>query len=422
LNRVKARAQLDFAARQLSTMADLHAKQLETLATEMAAVEKAKRQLARRKKTEAQAIDENFEMQIGAQQITLQQAIDNIAKLYTKDENERGCHVIESVRKVREIHNHITDFLTRKRRELDFITQRRQGTSSELREKIQALEACKREKEIENEIAQSAAQSAAQLQEIERRMKARNERILQKSSEENSRIEAQIQTLENEMVEETSQFSGQISQLQGDLQDINRDTRTERDRIEAEFDARKERINREHEVAVERMNKRIANAKEQINELLTKSGTEKAALIQKNWDELERKSQEFSAHYAADCGRKESMNRTISELSQKESDAEQKLFSPTIRPADQKRIEVLLEKIQSMADLIDAGFEQFYGVIREAPKNAPIVQPPDSSRVSRSLNGTAGRKTRMDSGLSHVLTPVESKRRKPQFLITPQCI
>jgi hypothetical protein len=163
-----------------------------------------------------------------------------------------------------------------------------------------------------------------------------------------------------------------------------------------------------------------------MNELLTKSSTEKDALIQKNRDELKRKSHEFSernsALYAPDRGKKESMNRTISELSQKEFDAEEKLFNPTVRPADQKRIETLLEKIQSMADLIDAGFEQFCRVITEAPKNAPIVEPPapDSLRVSLSFNRTVSRKTRRDSGASRVVTPVESKRRRPQFLITPQ--
>jgi hypothetical protein len=422
LNVAKAKVKVDVAARQLSTMFDLHAKQLEALLTEIATVDKAKRQFARRKKTEAQAIDGDFELQIDAQQVTLRQAIDSIAKLYTSDENERGRNVIESVRKVREIQNHIADFLTRKRHELDFMTQLHEGTSRELKQKIQGLEACEREKEIENEIAGARGQFAGQLQEIEKRMKAKTEHVLQKMSDENARIEGQIQALENEMATQNSQFSDQVVGIQDELQKVKNDTRAEMGRIEAEFDAQRERMNREHELAVEKMNKRIAITKEQMKELLTQFNAEKASQIQKNWDELERRSQDFSernsALYADHRAHNKSMNRTISELSQKEFDVKHKLLSPTVRPVDQKRIEILLEKAHSSDDVIDAAFEQFYGVIREAPKNAPAA---DSLRASRSFHGTAPRKVRRDSGASRVVTPVESKRRRPQFLVTPQC-
>jgi hypothetical protein len=202
----RAKESIDFIARRMQCLKDAHEKRLATLQAEFSKMEKAKRQLERRKKTETLAIDEDYERRIQVEQVNLRNAMDNLAKLYDTDENERGCEILEAFRKVRETHNHTTDFVFRQRRELDLMKRSSQETCRDTKDKIAKLTHSAREQEINAKFPQIRADTDARIAAVTTQTTERLANIRAEIEKESSQKCAVLARVTDEIQADTRDF------------------------------------------------------------------------------------------------------------------------------------------------------------------------------------------------------------------------
>jgi hypothetical protein len=145
--------------------------QMSKFGEELAALEKAKRQLLRRIETEARQVDDEFERKIQIEQVTLSQKIDNISKLYTLEENQRGREVIEMMRKVNETRMRVDQLLESKARQLEEL-QNQNALADQITEGAEATgklrgQILKSEVETKERLAEIEQTKVAKIREIE---------------------------------------------------------------------------------------------------------------------------------------------------------------------------------------------------------------------------------------------------------------
>ena len=80
-------------------------KTVNQLDHEISMIDKKMRKFKRSTKSSINEIDKEYEMKIQVLQIDLNNKIENLSKLYTKEENDRGCEIIEAIRKIKETQN-----------------------------------------------------------------------------------------------------------------------------------------------------------------------------------------------------------------------------------------------------------------------------------------------------------------------------
>jgi hypothetical protein len=207
----------------------------------------------------------------------------------------------------------------------------------------------------------------------------------------------------------------------------------EEDRIAAEAKEKRERATREHAGNIERARCRIEAARRQRDDTAAKYAAEEAAATAKVREELQRRLDENArtdtAALAGARAKSDELSATIAALAKQAGDAGVRVAEPTPRQSDQRRIDTLTAKIQSLDEIIGATFEAFYDTIRQPAMISRGVQPspptesessrPSSARSGRNPNNSVSRGSRREA--NRVVTPIEPKmRRRPQIVITPQ--
>lgn len=114
----KLTAKNHFLTKKLAELKEEVVKLEEIYQNDVSNHQKMKRQFERKTKTEEQKLDEEFEMKIQIAQVNLHTSIENISKLYEADENQRGCEIIEAIRKVRDARNRVNEAKIKAQREL----------------------------------------------------------------------------------------------------------------------------------------------------------------------------------------------------------------------------------------------------------------------------------------------------------------
>jgi hypothetical protein len=420
------KAKLNFADRQIGQVREEHGKKVGVLTAEMSRLEKAKRQFERRRKTELQGIDENYETKIQVEQVRVRNAMDNLAKLYDADENQRGREIIEAVRKIRETNSHVEDYISRHLHELEVLRQDCMKTSARLRESIANLRGSVQERDLELRIADGQKAKTSALAAIESEMKARLDSLGHQLRQQTSSNQESLRDVEKATEIDLTDFKGRSEAIAKDAGDLAAAEASQLQKIESEFQQHREKVNRDHKAEMEKVNQRIVSAARQRDELLAKNNTEKESEKTKTRRELEQRRAE-NANSSRNAftrvrAKSEDLSNTIGDLSKKVTDAELRMFDPPTRAGDQKRMDGLSAKIQSLDDIIEATFDTFVGTTKDCPVGShdTIETPmPISSRNGRNTNNSTSRGSRRDS--SRVVTPIESKlRKRTQFLITPQ--
>jgi hypothetical protein len=426
-------ATLNFLNRQIAIAHEDHKKKLTMLSGECSRLEKAKRQIERRRKTETQAIDHEYEMKIQIEQVNLLNAIENIAKLYDADENERGAEIIHGIRQVRETNNHTDTLLLRARHGLRALKQEFAATCADLRGELRRLESGTHESELKQKIEDRRTVAASKLSDLEKRMALKCDNLRKTCATQNSNHEKSLINCQSTMAADNAALEKKSHEIHEEKASLRTHESAEIQKITAEYQVQTVKSIRDHEIDVQRMQQRIASAIHQRDELETKYANEEENQMKQSRAEFDSRCREHSdtnnTVFTALRAKNLELSKTISLLSDRANDAELHLSDPMPRHGEQRKIDNLNSKIQSLDDLSDAAFETLYTTIREAPtirrevQSVPIPEAetsrPSSSRMARNPNNSISRGSRRES--NRLLTPVEPKtRKKSQVLITRQ--
>jgi hypothetical protein len=413
----KTKARLDFINRQLLVIEKDHRKKVTVLSSDICRLEKAKRQIERRKKTETQAIDNDYEMKIQIAQVHLRNTIEHIAKLYTADENERGSELIQAIRQVRETNNYTDDVLFRRGHERESMRQSFTTTASERRAEIARVASSEKESEVLHRIEQKRVEVVSQMSELDARIKLIKDSLGRALTQEKASNREALAALQSLADTEKTEHEQHCQAMATEKRAVVAEEKAEIDKFTAEFNEKRVKCEGNHSAVIQKMRERITSALRQRDELAAKYAVEEEN--QQKQIALSETNVEIQTPSA-----RADLSATLAIILKNIREAE-----PPSRPIDQKRIETLSSRIQSLDDLIESTFESFALAIKEGPRKPPEKPPlsptepemprPTTPGTGRNPNNSVSRGSRHE--ISRVVTPVDPKmRKKPQVLITPQ--
>jgi hypothetical protein len=418
----KTKARFDFVNRQITLLHEEHKAKMIALSSEISGLAKAKRQFERRKKKETQNIDDEFEMNIQIEQVHLRNMIENLAKLYDKEENERGCQIIEAIRQVREAHNRTDDLLFRGRNELNALKQSFVKSCSHHRIELGYIESGGKEKDLLQKIEQQKSIMAVRLSDIETRMHRVKESLAQSRAKQNAIDQTAILSIQSLISADTSGHATKCQLIQEEKTMVVAQERAEMDRITLEFQERREKSIFKHKTNVQAHQQRISSAVKQRDELAKQFTAEQEQLQLQNHAILEQRRRD-NPHLQA-----KSSDLSTGLLSKSVNSAEIPHWAHTPSMGNRHKIDSLLSQIQSLDAMTESAFESFFVAIKNGPtdtQKARQISPPEhdsvrsrSSRSARNPNNSVSRGSRPDSSRPYV--PVEPKFRRRTPILTAQ--
>jgi hypothetical protein len=421
----QAHGRLDFLIRRLVILREEHGKKCAALQAEVMRIEKAQREFERRKKTETIAIDQNYEMEIQIEQVKVSNSMDNIAKLYDAEENQRGCEIVEVIRKVRQTHNGLGDLLMRKQRELAAAGM--ETLRTDLMNKIATLRAHTRESNLQAAILAVEEKRNASTAHIEAVVGAKISATRDEINQYRKTHQQTLEALQAAILSDNEQFKSHAAQVQAEKAQIAQQVQDEMAPVDAEFDRVKDKLDKEHFAAVASIQKRIEAAARQRDEIGQKCASDQAAERAEGRVDLTKRAEtngNLNAQtFAAAALQNDELSDRITDMSKAANDAEFRFSQLPSRRGDRKGIENLRTKIQSLDELIQRSFDAFYGLVRDAPmivRERELVSSPASARSGRNTNALGSKNSRTSSRResTRVLTPVESSNLKKRTYVS----
>lgn len=375
LNKSRMTAKLQVQTKNVTKAYDEKEKSLNFWQNKLQASEKETRQVQRRIEKETLAIDEEYEMKIQVEQVKLNNAIENLAKLYDKDENQRGVELIDMIRKVRESRNKADDLLLKKKKEIeqeniDFLKEKEQLTSEiekmtnqqNLKELTAKLESILKEsnesiQKIESESETRLHQIHDQIEKLKNTQFLRNQGVRQEITKEEADFQIKLADIHSSKTEISKAASDQISQIQND------------------FDEKQKRLVSTHQSDANKLKQRIQSARNIHQTQMSESSNSIKTAQQNDADLIKRKCSEDISNLEAVSKKfiekNHELTDTIKSLSSSNADLSLKIENPPeMRKKETIKISMQKERLNQACGLIQKKFDELYLTIENMHKCA----------------------------------------------------
>ena len=277
----KLKARLEVVQKALDDQKGADTARREKFTAEMMLVEKQVRKFERRKRAEMQRIGEEYEMKIQVEQVQLKNKIENIAKLYSAEENARGKEIIEAIRKVREVENLQADGIVNDRRERQEMRKQHQIEMARVKDEISQYKDNKREKKLQQEISSLKDRIAKANREITDKYNALIAGIKKEISQYQDKTTNSTRELADARAKDQKDYDEKVKEIKARRKEILDKTEQEKKQLAAEFDKNMASMRTKHQKSVESMKNRVQNAKSINTEYRTKWQQEKQAAVDK---------------------------------------------------------------------------------------------------------------------------------------------
>lgn len=366
-------AKNDFLTKRIIELKDEKIKMEEMYQNEIANCQKAKRQFERQTKVEEQKLNEEYEMKIQIAQVNLNNAIENISKLYETDENQRGCAVIEAIRRVRDVKNRVKEYKITKEHEKINFKREQEKEKSILTEKINDIKCLDKQEELNEKMKDIKEKSDAIIEDINNRLTSEKARINSKIQLSKNKSDIELNEIKVKKNIEEESFTNKKIEFQNQKKKLEIERDNQINNIDEEFNQKLEEIKNEHQSSVDKLKTRIESARKTQQDIIDKQNSEIEKAKNNNWDELKRKQtdndQRKENMFSSDKQRIENLTEKIDQLSKDQIDLELKFYDQQIRPYEQKSIETLQKRIVNDDQKLQNIFDAFYVTIHDAPNN-----------------------------------------------------
>jgi hypothetical protein len=423
----RAKSALDFLNRKFVIAHEDRDKTMATLDGEMTQLEKVKRRFERRKRTEAAALSEDYERQIQVAQVQVLNSMENIAKLYDTEENERGCEIIEAIRRVRDTGNEVDDSIMRIRQEMTQLRRSSDAKKSALRDSIASLKSGARETDLESAIRAVQPRVDRALFQNREQVDGELRQLRQGIEAETTGHKRAVDELGAATTMEAAEYQKQCQIAEGQKREAVKETENALHDIDSEFGTARTKLVRDHENATGRLKSRIASARQQLTDISARCETEHRNAENRNRLELTQ-SEPVIAPTLGLGDKAENLNQTIAVLSKRAKDAESRFANPPVRNSEQSKMDALRTSMQTQDGTLADRFEMFYTMVRDAPRREHRDSKPEPRAEAmrpltacgdRVCNNSMSRGTRRP--MSRLYNPGDSKfRRRGHVVISAQ--
>lgn len=286
---LKMKGKLNFAIDQFEQSKKNCEQRLTFLQNEIQNLEKQIRQIQRKIKTETQGINEEFEMKIQVEQVKLNNAIENISKLYEKDENLRGVEIIEAIRKLRDIKNRSVDLQAKKKHEIENEEKNFQKKKIEIENEIKDLRENKEKIELEEKLKQIIENSANDMKLIENERNSKLKNLTDKTSQIQIENSKKISELKSQIDAENKEFQTKADEIKAKEEEIKNKTDEQLEKCTNEFELKKKSLIDKFNDQVSKLKTRIESAKKVQNEEINNTNKDYDTAVKNDEDLISRK-------------------------------------------------------------------------------------------------------------------------------------
>ncbi|OHT13975.1 hypothetical protein TRFO_15747 [Tritrichomonas foetus] len=376
-NILKMEGKLNYAVGQFERSKQEGEQKISLLQNEISNTEKTIRQIQRKIKMDSQAIDEEFEMKIQVEQVKLNNTIENISKLYDKEENLRGVELVEAIRKLRQIQNRTDDLCLKKQHEIDDEEKEFKEMQKSLENEIKEMKDKKTINDLTEKLNLLNEKAKNEIESVTKSNLDKIEKIEKQIEEKKTSHSERMNEMKKKIEEENIMFDSSINEFKANENSITNAANEQIDKYKLEYESRKKEMIDKHNEQVAKMKARIESAKGLQNETLEKknqdydkaSDNENNLIAKKcNFDQesLNKVTQDFlksDSNYAA----------KIYELICKIADLQINVYNSTIRKNEQQKINALKESIKKKDTEMAQLFESFYKMVDNVQK-VPLSQ------------------------------------------------
>lgn len=291
ISKLKAKAQ--FFDQQIEQMKKLSEKKIEVLDQQIMNLDKSIRQFQRSVKTETQKIDEDYEIQIQIKQVDLNNKIENISKLYTKEENQRGIEIIEEIRRIKDSRNLMLNQTIKKTHDKEDMINNQKKRTLEMKAKIEEFRTNHREDELKGEIEKLSKNKQKIVFNLEKNRIESISKIKKEIESNKEKINKKIESIDKLISSEKKQIDNDIEHFNLQKLQMQTETKGKIDEIDQEYENKLEKIRLDHQKEIKSIQNRIKSAQKTHDDYLENSNKEKDELIQKLSNEAKIKKDEL---------------------------------------------------------------------------------------------------------------------------------
>ena len=372
----------DQAIIQANIIAD---KKCKCLDQEIKRIDKQMRQYQRYVKNSIQQIDEDFELKIQIRSVDLDHKIENLSKLFTKEENERGVDIIDAIRKVREAKNRTINFFLRKRRENEEMLNSIQQKINEKKQIINDYNNGKYEDNIKHIIDEKKNEMNQMIINETNKTQIEKDKIYKEMQNVRSETNLKLQVISDEKGCEIQEFNKDTEDIQNEIQKILDNGEKQKIEIDDKIKVQIQEYNAQYENDVKALQKRIAFAKKIYNEEAESCKLEREKIIEKYNKEMNDRKQNLESR--AITARAAEIDIKLSEVIEKQSNLHQQYLFNSEESAEIKNKRLQLEKLAILKTTkLGNEFEKHYNNIREVPQKAKDMVKPNEIAPSKSVS------------------------------------
>lgn len=255
--------------------------------------DKSLRAFQRSIKTQTSEIIEGYEMQITVDQVKLKDSIENISKLYTKEENQQGCEIIEAIRRVQQAKNRADDLILKKTRNLEEVKQNYEKQKAEMLKKINQLKSGALEKEKIRQIAEQQVRAEVSIEDRISASDGQIQKLKKEIENEKAKIEKQKSLIQHTLETEEQMYNDCTKEIEESINLLSIQNQPVKNQIIEKTNAAKAELEKNHKMEIQRMQNRLESLKIQQNDMLTSSNQSIDKIIQQNHEDSDKQERDF---------------------------------------------------------------------------------------------------------------------------------
>lgn len=223
-------------------------------------LEKLQRMFLRNKQNETNAIKTEYEVKIQVAQVTLNERLENLSKIYDPDENQRGCDIVEAFRHIKEVRLHKSDFIANLKNECQQLKKEQQNQMSLLEQKKKYLLTAEKElKEKYKVIKEKASIEIPQLQNV---LKQEVKPLQALIIELNEKFDNETKGISVEKKKENENYLTEVKKIENEKQQIENDVKSQLKKIEEKYTNEIKKVKEEHQKNIKKLKLQIKQSKE----------------------------------------------------------------------------------------------------------------------------------------------------------------
>ncbi|EAX87013.1 hypothetical protein TVAG_231800 [Trichomonas vaginalis G3] len=389
-------------------------KTINNLDHEINQADKSLRAFQRSIKTQTSEIIEQFEMQITVDQVKLKDAIENISKLYSKEENQQGCDIIEAIRRVQQTKNRTDDLILKRTREYEEIKAKYEKAKIEIQNKISQLKSGAIEKEKIRQIAEQQVRAEVSIEDRIADSEEQIQKLKKEIENEKSKGEKQKSLILHTIETDKKMFEDCKKEIEDSISKIPDHLQPEKEIMIEKVNNKKNEITKNFNNEMTKLKQRKEFLENQQKEVIESNQVSISKLVKQNDDDSAKQQNEHNKIFTNMKSNfmkiSDQFDKKVIELTSHYVEKLAESMDKMKRDVEDRDIYEAKAQSSQLSRDIEQEFNSFYGFLSNARK--PVVEPKSPIQKNESeRNISTGAPRR--AATAHSTRPRSNRSRIP---------